>query len=65
MLEEFEAHEGALWSLCVLPDKRGFVTGGADKKVKFWQFELVEVEDDENDESDEEKEQLKAPKTGG
>lgn len=33
-----EAHEGALWSLHLAPDKKGFVTGGADKTVKFWEF---------------------------
>lgn len=51
MIEEFDAHESSLWSLCVLPDKRGIVTGSADKSVKFWQFELIA--DDEDDESSE------------
>lgn len=31
------AHEGAVWSLSPLPDKSGFVSGSADKTVKFWQ----------------------------
>lgn len=41
LLETIEAHEGALWSMSLSPDQRGFVTGGADKSVKFWDFELV------------------------
>uniref|UniRef100_A0A8C5KK62 WD repeat-containing protein 3 n=1 Tax=Jaculus jaculus TaxID=51337 RepID=A0A8C5KK62_JACJA len=43
-LETVDAHSGALWSMSVSPDKRGFVTGGADKSVKFWDFELVKDE---------------------
>ena len=35
--EEAQAHEGAVWSVAALPDKSGFVSGGADKAVKFWQ----------------------------
>ncbi|XP_034549876.1 WD repeat-containing protein 3 [Notolabrus celidotus] len=41
LLETVDAHDGALWSLCLAPDQRGIVTGGADKRVKFWEFELV------------------------
>ncbi|KAJ2395526.1 beta transducin [Coemansia sp. RSA 2603] len=42
LLETFDAHEGvACWSIDVRPDKKGLVTGGADKCVKFWDFELV------------------------
>ncbi|OWK05056.1 WDR3 [Cervus elaphus hippelaphus] len=44
LLETIEAHNGALWSLSLSPDQRGFVTGGADKSVKFWDFELVKDE---------------------
>ncbi|XP_072301134.1 WD repeat-containing protein 3 [Eucyclogobius newberryi] len=44
LLETVDAHEGALWSLCLAPDQRGIVTGGADKTVKFWDFELVKDE---------------------
>ncbi|CAI9538088.1 unnamed protein product [Staurois parvus] len=40
-LDSIPAHDGALWSICLSPDQRGFVTGGADKTVKFWEFELV------------------------
>ncbi|KAJ1899663.1 beta transducin [Kickxella alabastrina] len=42
LVETFDAHEGAAcWSIDVRPDKKGLVTGGADKCVKFWDFELV------------------------
>lgn len=41
LLETIDAHNGALWSLCLAPDQRGIVTGGADKTVKFWEFELI------------------------
>eukprot|EP00798_Chlamydomonas_sp_ICE-L_P003607 gene3607-13691_t len=35
------AHDGAVWSLAALPDKSGFVSGSADKSVKFWQWSVV------------------------
>lgn len=35
------AHEGAVWSLAALPDNTGFVSGSADKTVKFWQWSVV------------------------
>lgn len=38
------AHEGAVWTLDMRPDQRGFVTGGAGREVKFWEFELVPVD---------------------
>ena len=41
LLEQIEAHEGQVWSICLTPDQRGIASGGADKTVKFWQFELV------------------------
>ncbi|KAF2070391.1 hypothetical protein CYY_008290 [Polysphondylium violaceum] len=34
------AHEGSVWAMSLSPDQRGIVTGGADKQVKFWDFEL-------------------------
>ncbi|KAI8086699.1 quinon protein alcohol dehydrogenase-like superfamily [Halteromyces radiatus] len=42
MIQSVKAHEGAVYSLAIRPDKRGFVTGSADKDVKFWDFDLVE-----------------------
>lgn len=41
LLETVDAHDGALWSICLAPDQRGIVTGAADKTVKFWDFELI------------------------
>lgn len=41
LLEEIPAHEKEAWSVAMSPDLRGIASGGADKKVKFWQFELV------------------------
>ncbi len=40
-IESVNAHENAIWALDIRPDKTGFVTGSADKSVKFWDFELV------------------------
>uniref|UniRef100_A0A8C0F0D7 WD repeat-containing protein 3 n=1 Tax=Bubo bubo TaxID=30461 RepID=A0A8C0F0D7_BUBBB len=44
LMETVNAHDGAVWSIALSPDQRGFVTGGADKCVKFWEFELVKDE---------------------
>ncbi|XP_057708429.1 WD repeat-containing protein 3 [Corythoichthys intestinalis] len=44
LLETLNGHDGALWSMCPAPDQRGIVTGGADKTVKLWDFELVKDE---------------------
>ena len=39
------AHAGPVWSLAQLPDKTGFVSGSADKTVKFWQWSVVVTSD--------------------
>ncbi|KPJ02709.1 WD repeat-containing protein 3 [Papilio xuthus] len=39
--EQIPAHTGACNSVGLLPDLRGCYTGGADKTVKIWQFELI------------------------
>jgi U3 small nucleolar RNA-associated protein 12 len=36
------AHSGPVWSLALLPDKSGFISGSADKTVKFWTWAVVE-----------------------
>eukprot|EP00041_Stephanoeca_diplocostata_P026325 m.707758 g.707758 ORF g.707758 m.707758 type:complete len:973 (+) comp22936_c1_seq3:138-3056(+) len=36
-----DAHDGAIWSMDLQPDKHGFVTGGADHSVNLWEFELI------------------------
>jgi U3 small nucleolar RNA-associated protein 12 len=36
---DHEAHEGPVWSLALQPpDGKSFMSGGADKIVKFWDF---------------------------
>ncbi len=37
---EVGAHDGPVWSLAALPDRSGFVSGSADKTVKFWQWSV-------------------------
>lgn len=41
-LQSVKAHEGAVWSISIRPDKRKFMSGSADHDVKFWDFDLVE-----------------------
>ncbi|KAK6582292.1 hypothetical protein PZA11_004700 [Diplocarpon coronariae] len=43
-IAKVEAHEGAVWSIQVHPDGKSLVSGGADKSVKFWNFEVVQEE---------------------
>ena len=43
LVVDLQAHEGALWSLAVRPDGKGFVTASADKEVKFWDFTVSPV----------------------
>ena len=43
MLDDVQAHEGAIWSIAMQPDKQGFVSASADKDLKFWEFELTEA----------------------
>lgn len=47
-IEVVDAHEGPLWSICLNPDGSGFVSGSADKTVKFWEWALVEDSDAED-----------------
>nr|POF19972.1 putative wd repeat-containing protein c3d6.12 [Quercus suber] len=42
LIESFQAHEGAIWTLSVHPDGRSVVTGSADKSAKFWRFDIVD-----------------------
>lgn len=41
LLESLDAHEDAVWSIALSPDKNGFVSGSADHDVKFWEFDLI------------------------
>ena len=42
LLSTYKAHTGPVWGIQVRPDGRGFVSGSADKDVKFWDFEMRE-----------------------
>ncbi|WPH02298.1 Hypothetical protein R9X50_00516000 [Acrodontium crateriforme] len=44
LIESFQAHEGAIWTLTVHPDGKSVVTGSADKSAKFWRFDIVDEE---------------------
>ncbi|KAI9595716.1 WD40-repeat-containing domain protein [Syncephalis fuscata] len=45
LLESIDAHQGAVWSIAMRPDKKGIVSGSADKTVKFWDFDRTPLED--------------------
>lgn len=40
-IEVIQAHQSAIWSLDIHPDKTGFISGSEDKDVKFWEFDLI------------------------
>ncbi|XP_044759709.1 WD repeat-containing protein 3 [Coccinella septempunctata] len=42
IVEDIAAHDKEVRSLCLTSDLRGVVSGGIDKAVKFWQFELIQ-----------------------
>eukprot|EP00457_Paulinella_chromatophora_P001112 gb/GEZN01001114.1/.p1 GENE.gb/GEZN01001114.1/~~gb/GEZN01001114.1/.p1 ORF type:complete len:1078 (+),score=202.01 gb/GEZN01001114.1/:38-3271(+) len=45
LLEKVVAHQGKpVWCMSSLSDKSGFVTGGGDKELKFWEYQLSERE---------------------
>jgi len=44
MIEKYQAHDGAVWTLQVHPDGKSVATGGADKCAKFWNFDIVQEE---------------------
>lgn len=44
LIDKFQAHDGAVWTLQVHPDGKSAVTGGADKSARFWKFDIVQVE---------------------
>lgn len=42
LLESIQGHEGAIWSLDISSDGKFLVTGSADKKIKIWEFKLID-----------------------
>ena len=41
VLCEEGVHAGPVWAVAVRPDGKGFVSGGADKFVRMWEFEMA------------------------
>jgi U3 small nucleolar RNA-associated protein 12 len=44
LVQKIKAHDGPVWSMDLRPDSRGIATGGGDKELKFWEFELVSLD---------------------
>ena len=44
-IDSVKAHGGAVRALTVRPDRKGMMTGGADKNVKFWEFKATSKND--------------------
>ncbi|EDV98635.1 WD repeat-containing protein 3 [Drosophila grimshawi] len=42
IVEQIPAHESELWSIALLPDQKGCVTGSSDTTLKIWTFELID-----------------------
>lgn len=38
LIDSIQAHEAAINSIEIAPDGKGFITGSADKSIKFWEF---------------------------
>jgi U3 small nucleolar RNA-associated protein 12 len=38
VVQEIDAHAGTCWSICMDKKNNKFVTGGSDKKIRFWQI---------------------------
>ncbi|KAH8358999.1 hypothetical protein KR093_003792 [Drosophila rubida] len=43
IVEKIPAHESELWSIALLPDQKGCVTGSGDTTLKIWSFELIDA----------------------
>lgn len=41
--EQGHDDNSAVWSIDIRPDGKGFMTGGADHWVRFWNFEVKKV----------------------
>ena len=44
-IEVVDAHTGPVWSICLNPNGSGFISGSADKTIKFWEWTLSEEDD--------------------
>ncbi|KNZ51399.1 uncharacterized protein VP01_3971g1 [Puccinia sorghi] len=51
-LQTHDAHSGAICSLELQPDWKGFFTGGANKCVKFWNFTAKKSPDEPSNQAD-------------
>jgi U3 small nucleolar RNA-associated protein 12 len=49
LVDIVDAHDAHVWGIQVSPDRKGIVTGSADKMVKFWTVNVV-MEDVEGSE---------------
>jgi U3 small nucleolar RNA-associated protein 12 len=38
IVQEIDAHAGTCWTICMDKKNNRFVTGGSDKKIRFWQI---------------------------
>ncbi|XP_013112970.2 WD repeat-containing protein 3 [Stomoxys calcitrans] len=54
VVEEIPAHDNELWSIALLPDQKGCVTGSSDATVKIWIFELIDSSEEAMDVDEEE-----------
>ncbi|KAG8932945.1 hypothetical protein FRC02_000296 [Tulasnella sp. 418] len=41
LIDTIKAHDGAIYSIDLRPNKTGLATGSADKEVKFWDFDYT------------------------
>jgi len=41
LVDTIAAHESHVWAIQVSPDRKGIVSGSADKSVKFWNVDVV------------------------
>ncbi|GFU34257.1 WD repeat-containing protein 3 [Nephila pilipes] len=47
LLNSIDGHDGFVKCICLSPGQAGVTSGGSDKEVKFWDFELVRGEQSE------------------
>ena len=41
LVESVSAHAGAVWAVSLHPNDKGFVSAGADKELRFWEFGML------------------------